>query len=832
MTLPLFLRSVARARVLTAGVVITVALGVAALTTTFGIANAAIYRQPPFERANELAILQIVRNPRGESTRRERWSYARSQLLRQQQRSFASVANYSLTTVSVTNGADVQLERGEMVHSSYFALLGVRPTLGRALLPADDDIAGVPVIVLSQSIVERRWPGEAPASFVGRPIRVNGLMLTVVGILPAGFRGISGQAEMWMPAPMAAQLTYADYVRTNQNFISVIGRLRPGVTLEEARNELAVLGASINRAQPSDPGNPDERVAATALPLNEARSDATVRRSIYVLFAAVAVLHLLACANVINLLLGRAATKRRESAVRIALGSSPQRLFAHLFGEAAAPATLGSALGVAAAYKASQWIAPPTNVWAARNFYGNIGTFDVPAFGSLELLFGVALAVGTVLLVAVIPALMSFRIDVSQGVKVGSRGVLDGGGSARSLAKWRISPRGAIVAVESALAMLLVVAAGLLIDSFQRMQRTQVGVDTNNVLTFWIIPSEARVPPSAGPAFVSRVLDAVANVPGVIAASVDGGAPMAGTANSTLFIEGRPTPAAGQAPPVLRHYIAPGHFATLGIPIRQGRAFTASDVGGAPKVTIISETAARRFWPNEDPIGKRVWFGGGSSFSSPDSAATIVGIVGDVVYAPVDQQPNRASFYTPYMQFTYASRMVFLRTAVPPMSVVPAVRQALATVDSDLPMRDVRPLSEVVDASWARHRFTAILFGGFGIAALLLAASGIFAVLAYAVSSRTREFGVRIALGASGGTVMGQVLREGMVFPAIGLVLGVAAAMASTRILRASLYEITPLEPAVYVRTALLLLVVAVIACVVPAWRATRADPMEALRAD
>jgi predicted permease len=829
MTLPLFLRLVARARLLTAGVVLTVALGVAALATTFGIANAAIYRQPPFEGASELAILQLVRNPRGESTRRERWSYARSQLLREQQRSFAGVANYSLTSVTVTSGNDAQLERGEMVHSTYFSLLNARPTVGRLLLPADDDVAGVPVIVLSQSIVERRWPGEPPASFIGRSIRVNGVMLTVVGILPEGFRGISGQAEMWMPAPMAAQLTYADYVRTNQNFISVIGRLRPGVTLEAARNELAVLGASINKALPSDPRNPDERVTASAVHLNEARSDATLRRSIYVLFGAVAVLHLLACANVINLLLGRAATKRRESAVRIALGSSPRRLFAHLFGEAAAPAALGGVLGVAAAYKASQWIAPPTNVWAPRNFYGNIGTFDVPAFGSLELLFGVALAIATVLLVAAVPALASFRIDVSQGVKAGSRGVLDGGASA---GRWRVSPRGAIVAVEAALAMLLVVAAGLLIDSFQRMQRTQIGVDANNVLTFWIIPPEARVPPSAGPAFVSRVLDAVTNVPGVTAASVDGGAPMAGTANSTLFIEGRPTPAPGQAPPVLRHYIAPSHFVTLGIPILQGRVFTASDVASAPKVTVISETAARRFWPNEDPIGKRVWFGGGSTFNSPDSAATIVGVVGDVVYAPVDQQPNRASFYTAYMQFTYASRMVFLRTAVPPMSVVPAVRQALATVDSDLPMRDVRPLTEVVDASWARHRFTAVLFGGFGIAALLLAASGIFAVLAYAVSSRTREFGVRIALGASGGTVMRQVLREGMVFPAIGLVLGVAAAMASTRILSASLYEITPLEPAVYVRTALLLLGVAVIACVVPAWRATRADPMEALRAD
>jgi len=287
-----------------------------------------------------------------------------------------------------------------------------------------------------------------------------------------------------------------------------------------------------------------------------------------------------------------------------------------------------------------------------------------------------------------------------------------------------------------------------------------------------------------------------------------------------------------QAPPVLRHYIAPDHFVTLGIPVRRGRGFTAADVAGAPRVAVISQTAARRFWPDEDPLGKRVWFGGGSSFSSPDSSAEIVGIVGDVVYAPLDLRPNFASFYTPYAQFTYAARMVFLRTAGDPMSVVSSVRKAVATVDPDLALQDVQPLTDIVNDSWARNRFEAILFAGCGVAALLLAASGIFAVLAYLVADRTREFGIRIALGATPRHVLWQVLREGMSFPLVGLVIGVGLSLVVTRLLRSSLYEISPQEPRVVVGTAVLLLVVSVAACLIPGWRATRADPVQAMSAE
>ena len=568
-------------------------------------------------------------------------------------------------------------------------------------------------------------------------------------------------------------------------------------------------------------------MTASAVPLNDARIDPTVRRSLYVVLAAMVLLHLLACANVVNLLLGREAHRRRESSVRVALGSSTRRLFRHLFSESMTLGLLGGSLGVLLARWGSAFIAPPANAWAPRNFYGSLAPFDQPAFGAAEWTIGIAVAIATAILVSVPPALSAFRIDVASGLRAGGRSIADNAITLR-----RPTARGIIVGIEAALAMLLVVSAGLLIDSFRRMRQAGLGVRTENILSFWVIPSEARVPPSVAPSFVSRLIEAVNRAPGVQSVSVDGGAPLAGSASARLYIASRPIPHPSAAPPVRRHYVAPDHFTTLDIPVRRGRAFTASDVAGAPRVAVISESAARAFWPDQDPIGQRVWFSGGSSFSSPDSSAEIVGVVGDVVYDPLDVRPNLASFYTPYAQFTYAMRMVFVRTAGEPMSVVQDVRRAIASVDPELAMQDVQPLSRVVSNSWARHRFDALLFGGFGIAALLLAASGIFAVLSYAVASRTREFGIRIALGADTVRVLWDVLREGMAWPLAGLALGVGAALAVTRLLQASLYGISPQEPRVFIGTAILLVLVATAACLVPAWRATRVDPMEALRAE
>jgi putative ABC transport system permease protein len=818
------LRSLTRGRWLTLAVVATIALGVAALTTTFGIVHAALFREPPFHDAERVAVLFLDRRPEGEAPRQERWSFPRFQLLQQSQRSFERLGTWSPASITMAGDSGAELVYAERVSASYFPLLGVGAVQGR-LFNEDDDLAARPsaVAVISQQLWTRRWNGDP--RMLGSTIRLNGVPFDVIGVVPPQFSGLSGRADVWIPRTISPRVTYAEYLTTNQNFIGAIGRLRPGVTLDAARSELAVLGAEINRALPSDPRNPQERVTASAVPLNDARVDRTVRRSLLVLLAGVALLHLLACANVANLLLGRAAGRRREYAMRAALGSSRGRLFGHVFAEGFAVAAAGGLAGVLLALWGSALVAPPASAW--RTFFGQLAPFDTPEFSTVELGFGLVLAAATAFVVALAPAFAAIRVDVSSAIRSTRRSTSGGRLSLR-----RPTARGVIVGLEAALATLLVVSAGLLIDSYRRMQRAEIGVATDNVLTFWVIPSEARIPPASAPAFVSRLLDAVARVPGVESASVDGGAPLSGTASSTLYIEGRPRPAPGQAPPVLRHYIAPDHFRTLGIPVRRGRVFTAGDTAASPRVAVISETAAERFWPGREPIGQRVWFGGGSNFNSPESSAEIVGVVGDVVYNPFDRAPNFASFYTPYTQFTYASRTVFLKTAGNPLSVVADVRTAIAAVDSEVAMQDIRPLADLVTGSWARQRFEAVLFGGFGLAGLLLAASGIFAVLAYAVETRTQEFGIRMALGANPGRIVTNVMREGLAFPVIGVLAGLAASAAFTRVLQSSLYEISPLEPRVLIGMAVLLLVVAALACLAPARRATTADPIEALRSE
>ena len=812
-------------RWLAMAVAATLAVGVALLTTTFAIVDAALLRQPPFVEADRVAQLNLQRNPMGEAPRQERWSFARFERLRQTQKSFEDVASYSPANVTLSGaGADAELESIERVSASYFGVLRVSAVRGRLFEAADDDPARPSAVAVAS---HHAWTSRfgSDAAIVGRTIRLNGVPVTLIGVLPESFSGLSGRSSFWVPRTFSTQITYAEYVTTNQNFISAVGRLRPGVTLDAARGELAVLGADINRALPSDPRYPDERVTATATPINDVRTIAPVRRSLLVLIGAVAVLHLLACANAINLLLGRGAARRREYALRLALGSSPRQLLAHALTGTFTLALAGGAAGVLLAWWITSIAAPPGTLWAAGA--AQMAAFDVPAFSWAVLAFGAGLTLATAVLVALPPAVTASRVNVAHGLQTGARSLERGALSLR-----RPTTRGVIIGVEAALAALLVVASGLLLDSVQRMRRVDLGIDPDRVLSFWVIPSEARWPPDRAPAFIERLVGAIERAPGVASVTVDGGGPLAGSATSTLFVAGRPEPPVGQAPGVTRHYVGPSHFQTLGIPLRRGRTFRETDTAESPSVTVISESAARQFWPGEDPIGRRVWFGGGSRFNAPERSVEIVGIVGDVRYQPFDRPLNLASFYTPFRQFTYAPRMVLVRAAGSPEAVVPDVRRAVSTVDPELALQEVQPLANLLEGSWARRRFDAALFGGFGAIALLLAASGIFAVLAYSVETRRREFGIRIALGARSGRLIWHVLREGLAFPVVGLLAGLGAAMAFTRLLQSSLYETSAQDPRVFMMMATVLLLASAAACLGPAWRATRADPIESLRAE
>ena len=825
--LPLLFRSIARSRSLSLAVASTVAVGVGILTTVFGLVDAAVLRPPPFLDAERIAVLYTTHAFAGTRPHTERWAYPRVQLLRSLSRSFSHVANYSgPADLTLTGEERAESVPGEIVSPSYFPALGAAAAIGRTFLVGEDDVAGAhPLVVLGDDIWERRY-GRDP-QIVGRTVRVNTTPLTVIGVMPRGFRGLSNKAQLWVPTTMAPVLTYPEYLTSDQNFISVVARLAPGATLASADAELRTLGPRIYEALPDAEADSSDRAGATATSLNQARVHPTVRRAVVALLIGVTLLHLLACANVTNLLLGRAMVRRRESAVRLALGSGPRRLFLQSFSESAILVLMGGAAGILLAGWASALVVAPADVWGPQNFYGSLAAFADPAFSWRTCAFGVGLTVVSAGLIACGPAASTLQVQLHSGLRHGNRGATE---NARRLGHF--SARGLIVTLETALAVMLLVAGGLMIDSFNRIRATDLGVDATQVLTFLLQPSEARVPTSAAPAFIGRMLAAITAVPGVVSATVDGGAPVSGTARSTLFIAGRPPASPNHAPPVLRHYVAPNHFRTLGIPLLRGRAFSAQDIAGRPRVTIISETAARTFWPNADPIGARVWFGGGSSFDRPDSSAEIVGIAGDVMYEPLDVGPNRSSFYTPYAQFSYGWRIYFVRTTGDPSAAVPAIRQALGDVEPELAMTEVQPLTDLIGASWARQRFDALFFGGVGVLALVLAVTGIFSVVAYAVGRRTREMGIRLALGSRPGDVMRLVVREGMIAPLLGLGLGAAGAFAAGGIARASLYGVAPTDAGVLATVMALLLLAAVLACAVPARRATRVDPCEALRAE
>jgi putative ABC transport system permease protein len=828
MPLPSPIRSLFRARGLAAVVVGTLAVGIGAVTTTFALVDGALLRQPPFPQAVRLVMLYTTRTQRGGQPQRQRWSFARVQLLRQLATSFESLGNYTPAAGLTLTGTDEpEPVQGEVAGPSYFRTLGVRALQGRTFADDEDDAPGAhPVALIGHDLWKRRYAGDPRA--VGMTIGVNGTAHTVVGVMPRGFGGLSGHAQLWVPTTMAPVLSYADYLTTNQNFIPVVARLRDGVTLDRARREMELLGGRIDAAIPSARDDSTATYRATAVSLNESRVDRLTRRSVLTLLVAVALLHLLACANVTSLLLGRAATRRREVAVRLAVGCGQGRLLRHFMAEGMVLAGAGGALGMLLARWVSGVLQVPPDVVAPRTLYGTLASFADPSFGARTIAFGVALTIVTALLVAWAPAVSALRVDIVSGLREAARGMAAGGATLR-----RPSARGVVVAIEAALAMLLLIAGGLVIDSFLRMRGTSLGIDPNNVVTFLLRPNEVRIPPPAAPAFLGRVLDAIGRVPGVVAATVDGCTPVGTScANTTLFIMGRPMGRREDAPPILRHYVAPDHFKTLGVPVLRGRTFSAADVAGRPKVAIINAAAARRFWPNENPIGQRVWFGGGSTFDRPDSSAEIVGIVGDVAYQPLDERPLQFDFYTPYTQFTYAWRVVMVRTAGDPAAVLPGIRAAVRSVDPDLPLHDVQTMSQRIGGSWSKHRFNALLFATFSIVALLLAATGIYAVVAYAVSHRTREMGVRLALGASPSAVLRLVVREGMALPIIGLAIGLVASLAVTRLLRASLYEVTTTDPVVYASTVAVLFAVSVLACLLPARRATRIDPLEALRAE
>jgi putative ABC transport system permease protein len=674
-------------------------------------------------------------------------------------------------------------------------------------------------VLLAHDLWKRRFGGD---SVIGQKVTLNGIELTVIGVLPAGFNGLSGRASLWIPAPMAPRVTYADYLVTNQSFISVVGRLRPRTSLSSAAAELGVVGAQIDRALPLRGQRPDDAVAATATTMNDARIDPSTRRPLLLLLGGAACLLLLACANVAGLLLGKAAMRRRDVALQAALGASRGRIVRQLLAESSLLALGGAAIGIAITWPLTAHAGVPAAAFRGRNFYGAVGEFATPRVDARVLAFSLALCALTVLLFGLLPAIQSARVDLKSALNDAGRGVV----GPRSMRLRHI-----LVGTETAIALVLLVAGGLFAASLRALANTEVGFDRHNLIAFTIRPSDVKYPPSKAPALITSVLDEVRRLPGVEAASVDGCAPLStGCANSTLSIEGRPWASRDAAPFVLRHYVGPEHFRVLGTPVLRGRAFTDGDRGGGQRVAIVNETAAKRFWPNQDPIGQRVWFNGGSNFDRPDSAATIVGIVGDVAYQPLDDHPVQADFYTPYAQFTYANRTVLVRTRGDPRGSIAELRKAVQRASPELAIFDARTMEDHAGDSWTRVTYQATILAAFAVAALLLAAGGIFAVITQVIADRVHEIGVRVVLGAGPRNVLAAVGSHGLRPALLGLVVGLVAAIGVGRVFAAFLYGVPALDLEVLGVVATLVALVVLATTYLGAKRALSVSPMDALR--
>jgi len=811
-------RAMTRMRGTAVVAILTLALGIGATTTMFSVVYALLLRPAPFPDPERLVILFNTSVTPRDGLQRLRWSLSNTVELERVAASFESMGSFTGPLLTLSGQGDPEHADGETASRGYFRTLRVNPIAGRVFSADECSPAGAqPVALISSRLWQRRFAGDPAA--LGRTMIVNEVPLTIIGIMPDGFAGLSGKAELWIPPPMAARLYYSDYLTTPQNFISLVARLKDGVSLQQANAELSAIG-------PRFIGNgstPGIVWGATAVPLREARVDPTVRQSAFVLLAAATCVLLIACVNVAGLLLAGARVRRREIAVRLAIGSGRRRLVQQLLTEGLLMAVIAGVLGTLLARLGAGIFArtAPAVIASGRNNYGALGMQGAPALDPGVLLFALAVALGTTLLFALVPALAASRSDLVTALKEDDRG---GGRGSRTLSM--------LVVSEVALACLLLTASGLLIESFARLQSRRAGFVPDDVLTFWVRPPGSRYPPAVGPATVGRLLTRIQAVPGVESAAVNRCVPFSGCSRTIAFFPDRPTDPAN-APGVGRHYISPDYFRTLGIPILAGRPITDADRAGSPPVAIVNESGARRFWPGENPIGKRVWFGTTTGpFSNPARAVEIVGVAGDIKYEGADQpdRPDRADFYTSYLQFAYPDTMVIVKARGSSTALLPALRSAVASVDPALPIHDVLTLDDRISDAVARPRFNAALLAAFAAAALLLAAIGVYGVLSHSVSSRTREIGVRLALGADASRVVSLVVGQGLRLAVAGAAIGLAASVAVARLMQGLILDAAAWDARLLGIAAAIMLATAALAAFVPARRASEVDPMVVLR--
>jgi predicted permease len=804
-------RRLARTPGFTAAAVLTLALGIGATSSIFSLVRAVLLDALPYPDPERLVLV------RGLMTREapEDWpiSWLDLQDLGAEQKVFAGLAAVG-DDLAYNLGSQGEPEHvaGEMVGDGYFELLNIRPVAGRTFRPEENRPPGeARVVLLGHDLWQRRFGGDP--GVVGRAVRLNEQPYTVVGVLPAGFRGLTDEAEVWLPAGIAGATMGAHHVEMRRyRWLFAFARLAPGVSVDRAQREVDTILGRLAQEHPED----NKGYSMVLTPLSEAWFG-DLRPQLLVAFGAAGFVLLIACTNVANLLLARAAGRQKEMSVRSALGAGRGRLVRQLLAESVVLSLLGCVLGLLLAHWTTGFLARSGAI-ALRSFVD--ARVDLPVIGATAAL---ALLCGT--LFGLAPAFLATRIDLQSGLKEGALATTSAPGRRRFQA--------GLVIVEVGLALALLTGAGLMIKGFQQFARTDLGLRPEGVLTLQLDLAGERYKDSDDyRAFARQLHERLAAVPGVQSAGLEGpGIPTGEWYSASFSLEGKP-----DLEPVslLRHHVSPGYFQTLGIPVLQGRDLTGQDTheNGIP-VVVISRAAAQRLWPGESAIGKRLKPG---AYESPLPWFEVVGVVGDVNHrglgGEVQSDPDLylAIFQSPARSPTRMA--VLVRTEGKPEALAAPVRQVIRELAPALTAYDVQTIEQRLAAQTTRGSSLVRLMTVLAGIALLLAMIGIYGLLSYSVTQRVREIGVRMALGADRGRVVGMIVRGALALIVAGLALGLVAVMLLNRFLTSLLYGVSPSDPGTLAATALLLLGVALAACCIPALQATRISPVSALRTE
>ena len=780
--------------------ILILGLGIGANTSIFVVTSALLLRPFPYTAPEQLISIDSK-----DQSKDFGGTLLRYELVRDANQSFQSVGVWTNDNLNLTGAGEPLQVPVARVSPSFFPMLGVEPELGRTFTDEEGRPEGKPVVVLSDAMWRSRFHGDK--NVIGQAVTLDETPYTIIGVLPARVQfPFVGTSEIWTPRYFEYSLIPTERLRMGVGYLSLLARMKPEVSLDRANAELAVLNQRYREQHPTVP-DAGPGIVMQGQSLRELVVG-NVRTKVLMLSAAVGVVLLIACANVASLLLSRALARKREIAVRTALGASRGTLIGQLLTESLMLACLAGVLGTGLSWMATRAL----TVWGAGQLPQGIPI----GIDSRVLLFTIVISTLAGVFFGTVPALQLARADPNSALRDEGRGL--------SVGHKRAQMKNVLVIGQVALSLLLLIGAGLLLRSFVRLMRVDPGFDAANVLTMNIsLPTVKYARAEQQISFFDEAVRRVSALPGVRSVAISAALPLSWKRITPVLAEGQPDVPLAQRPFIDIEAISPEWFRTLRVPLQRGRGFTAADNQRAPKVVVVNETLAREFWPNENPVGKHI------SVGRSTVPAEVVGVAADIKNKGLEQNPQ-PQLYLPFPQLAWGDMNLLVRTAVPPRSVVASVRAEIAAVDPDQPITNVQTVEELMDTSRSQPRFTMLLLGIFSTIALMLAAAGLYGVLAYSVAQRQQEFGIRLALGAEKGDILGLVVRQGVVLASVGVAIGLVASVFLTRLLGSMLYGVGAHDVLTFLLAPALFIGIALVASYLPARRATKVNPIETLR--